>query len=228
MAFKLLLIEDEKKISRFLQLELEHEGYQVHPVYDGREGLDAFFQIQPHLVILDLMLPSLNGMEVCRRIRQKSNIPILMLTAKGETMDKVMGFDTGADDYMTKPFEIEELLARIRRKLATSQPSDQNPKNVFLNGGLKVLKDAHRAYYEETEIELTKKEFQLLLYLMENEDRVLTREQILNTVWGYDFIGDTNIVDVYIRYLRSKIDNVHQIKLIHTVWGVGYVIKKEV
>lgn len=230
MKSKILIIEDEKKIARFIQLELEHEGYDVSTAYDGRDGLELQGKYQPDLIILDLMLPGLNGVEVCRRIRQSSNVPIIMLTAKDSTMDKVMGLDMGADDYMTKPFEIEELLARIRRRLksAPSGSSESSSSDSIQIGSIRIQKEAYQAYHETTPIELTKKEFQLLLYLMENVDHVLSREQILNKVWGYDFIGDTNIVDVYIRYLRSKIDNQYQMKFIHTVWGIGYVIKKEI
>lgn len=230
MKSKILIIEDEKKIARFIQLELEHEGYDVSTAYDGRDGLELQGKYQPDLIILDLMLPGLNGVEVCRRIRQSSNVPIIMLTAKDSTMDKVMGLDMGADDYMTKPFEIEELLARIRRRLKSAPTGGNEPSSsdAIQIGSIRIQKEAYQAYHETTPIELTKKEFQLLLYLMENVDHVLSREQILNKVWGYDFIGDTNIVDVYIRYLRSKIDNQYQIKFIHTVWGIGYVIKKEI
>lgn len=231
MKPKILIIEDEKKIARFIQLELEHEGYITKATYDGRSGIDIFNSFNPDLIILDLMLPNLNGIEVCRRIRQTSSLPIIMLTAKDGTMDKVMGLDMGADDYMTKPFEIEELLARIRRRLKVlenSQKASSNSLDCITHGKLQIFKDAYQVKYDSENIELTKKEFQLLLHLVENKEHVLTREQILNKVWGYDFIGDTNIVDVYIRYIRSKIDNHYNIKLIHTVWGIGYVVKKEV
>lgn len=220
----ILIVEDEKKIARFLQLELEHEGYDVIVSYDGRSGLEMAEKEKVSLILLDVMLPSLNGMEVCRRIRQFSDVPIIMLTAKDETMDKVMGLDTGADDYVTKPFAIEEVLARIRTILKRRKKEDPiiqkyNVKGLELDVGQHILS------YKGSTIELTKKEFDLIQYMMENQNRVLSRDQIVERVWGYDFIGDTNIVDVYIRYLRSKIDEPFNEKLIYTVRGVGYILK---
>ncbi len=220
----ILIIEDEVKLARFIELELEHEGYLVQKAYDGRTGLETALNGNFDLVILDVMLPSLNGMEVLRRLRQSSEIPVIMLTAKDEITDKVMGLDIGADDYMTKPFAIEELLARIRVALKRSRTSLQSSSQIVI-GRLKINLDKHSVTYNDQYIDLTKKEYDLLRYLVENKNIVLTRDKILETVWGFDFVGDTNIVDVYIRYLRSKIDENYNIKLIHTVRGVGYIIE---
>lgn len=222
---KILVIEDEVKIARFLQLELEHEGYEVIVAHDGPSGLEAALRGDCDLILLDLMLPGLSGMEVCRRIRAASEVPIIMLTAKDQTMDKVIGLDSGADDYITKPFAIEELLARIR--VILKRRSYGKNTDVLKLNGLTIDRKQHVVTYEGDRIELTKREFDLLTYLMENVNIVLSRDQILETVWGYDYLGDTNVVDVYIRYLRSKIDEQYHIKLIHTVRGVGYLVKDE-
>ncbi|MCG8539717.1 MAG: response regulator transcription factor [Clostridia bacterium] len=227
MSHKILIIEDEERIARFLELELQHEGYMVEKAYDGRTGLEKALEKDISLIVLDVMLPGLNGMEVCRRIRQSSEIPIIMLTAKDATMDKVMGLDTGADDYVGKPFAIEELLARIRAALKRKNIPSKKSSQVLLVNGLRLDLDKHTASYGNTPIELTKKEFDFLHYLMENKNMVLTRDQILERVWGYSYFGDTNVVDVYIRYLRSKIDSRFKKKFIHTVRGVGYILKDE-
>ena len=226
MSAKILVIEDEMKIARFIELELKHEGYFVELAHDGRMGLEKALQKDMDLVVLDLMLPNLNGMEVCRRIRQSSEIPIIMLTAKDDVMDKVMGLDLGADDYMTKPFAIEELLARIRVTLKRKGNSP-HPASQLTIGELKLDLNKHIVTYKDEIIDLTKREFDLLHYLMENRNVVLTRERIVETVWGYDYMGDTNVVDVYIRYLRSKIDEKYNKKFIQTIRGVGYLIKNE-
>lgn len=222
----MLIVEDEDKIARFLQLELEYEGYEVDIATDGREGLECVRDKAYQLVLLDIMMPRMNGMEACRRIRQFSDVPIIMLTAKDETMDKVMGLDLGADDYMTKPFAIEELLARIRNQLKKKR-MQAGDKTLMTIKGVKLDIDRHMVTYNTEAVELTKKEFDLLKYLMDNRNIVISREKILEEVWGYDFIGDTNVVDVYVRYIRSKIDDKYAIKLIHTVRGVGYTIKDD-
>ena len=222
----IIIIEDEVKIARFLELELKHEGYEVIQSHDGRDGLEKALEEKVDLILLDIMLPGLNGMEICRRIRMTSSVPIIMLTAKDETMDKVMGLDFGADDYMTKPFAIEELLARIRAVLKRNRITPE-PHNMLRVGDLQLDKEQYLVVYNENVIDLTKREFDLLLYLMENQSIVLSRDKILEKVWGYDYIGDTNIVDVYIRYLRSKIDEKYNRKLIHTIRGVGYLLKDE-
>lgn len=227
---KILIIEDEEKIARFIQLELKYEGYEVDICHDGREGLNKALKENYDLIILDVMLPSLNGMEVLRRIRQSSDIQVIMLTAKDDVMDKVMGLDIGADDYMTKPFAIEELLARIRlsfKRMNKSNTSVDTNDEITSIGGLFIDDKKHIVSYKDEEIELTKKEYDLLKYLVDNKNMVLTRDMIVKNIWGYDFIGDSNVVDVYIRYLRTKIDNKFNINLINTVRGVGYQIKDE-
>lgn len=223
---KILIIEDEIKIARFLQLELEYEGYIVTQCHDGREGLDKAINETFHVIILDVMLPSLNGLEVLRRLRQVSAVPVIMLTAKDEIMDKVMGLDIGADDYMTKPFAIEELLARIRTTLKNT-PIFKSSTNIMSIGELSVDLDGHMVTFRDNTIELTKTEFDLLKYLIENKNIVLSRNKIIDTVWGYEYMSDTNVVDVYIRYLRSKIDDRFNKKFIYTVRGVGYILKDE-
>ncbi len=223
---KVLIIEDEVKIARFLELELKHEGYEVLMAHNGREGLKMALELDVSLVLLDLMLPELNGIEVCRRLRMESEVPVIMLTARDQTMDKVMGLDIGADDYITKPFAIEELLARIRTAL--KRKSVQSPAGESLStGDLCLDKQQHSVSFKDERLELTKREFDLLCYLMENQNIVLTRDKLLEKVWGYDYMGDTNIVDVYIRYLRSKIDEKYGAKHIHTIRGVGYLFKYE-
>lgn len=224
----ILIIEDEVKIARFLELELQHEGYEISISHDGREGLNMALSGNFDLLILDVMLPSLNGMEVLRRIRQTSELPVIMLTAKDDVMDKVMGLDLGAQDYLTKPFAIEELLARIRVlfKLKASIPSAASVQSALTCGQLTLYPDKFEVNYNNTPIVLTKKEFELLEYLMQNKNIALTRDQILENVWGYNYIGDTNVVDVYIRYLRNKIDQPFQQKLIYTIRGIGYQLKE--
>ncbi len=222
----ILIIEDEAKIARFLQLELEYEGYKVTNCLDGREGLEFFKHHGADLILLDIMMPRLNGIEVCRRIRAFSDVPIIMLTAKDDTIDKVTGLDTGANDYVTKPFVIEELLARIRANLKNNGAA-KRVANQLSAGKLLLDVDKHAVDYDGNNIELTKKEFDLLTFLLVNKNIVVSRNQILEQVWGYDFIGDTNVVDVYIRYLRAKIDDVYDIKFIHTIRGVGYTVKDD-
>lgn len=223
----ILIIEDETKIARFLELELKHEGYEVEITYDGRTGYEKAIGKDIDLIILDLMLPELSGIEVCRRVRRVSDVPIIMLTAKDDISDKVMGLDMGADDYITKPFAIEELLARIRTALKRKSYPIRYNNDTIIAGNLELSKSEFKVKYNDEEIALSKKEFELLLYLMENKSIVLTREEILENVWGYDFMGDTNITDVYIRYLRSKIDQRFGIQYIHTVRGVGYTFRYE-
>lgn len=224
---RILIVEDESKIARFLTLELEHEGYQVQAAYDGRSGLELCRQWQPDLLILDLMLPELSGIEVCRRLRQTSDVPIIMLTAKDDVSDKVMGLDMGADDYMTKPFAIEELLARIRVNLKKHRVDQGGGSGAKTVGKLCIEPASYRLTYAGEVIALTKKEFDLYLYLWQHEGTAVTRDELLTNVWGYSFTGDTNIVDVYIRYLRQKVDDRYQIKTIHTIRAVGYLFRYE-
>lgn len=222
----ILIIEDEAKIARFVELELKYEGYEVDIAYDGRAGLEKIEKTEYDLVLLDIMLPGINGMEVCRRVRRFSDVPIIMLTAKDQVEDKVMGLDLGAHDYLTKPFAIEELLARIRGVFKRSQGLRKSSKKMTIKN-LTMDTDIHQVKVGDDSIELTKREYELLFYLLKNKRIVLTREQILEAVWGYDYAGDTNVVDVYIRYLRSKIDDKYKEKYIHTIRGVGYIIKDE-
>ena len=220
---RILLIEDEPQIARFVQLELTHEGYDVTVAHDGRDGLDIFKAHPFDLVLLDIMLPSLNGIEVLRRIRQQSSIPVIMLTARDSVMDKISGLDSGADDYITKPFAIEELLARIRSMLR--KQVIQNSTLTFKSLVLDV--NQYVCHVNNSPVELTKKEFDLLHMLLKNKNQVLSREILLEKIWGYEFDGSTNAIDVYVRYLRAKIEDPFNEKFIHTVRGVGYIIKDE-
>ena len=227
----ILIVEDEKKIARFLDLELRHECYDVLTAYDGRSGLDTALQEDPDLLILDLMLPELSGIEVCRRLRHTSDIPIIMLTAKDDVSDKVMGLDMGADDYVTKPFAIEELLARIRvalkKRRARDAVSEAREDHILTVGCVSIDTASWQVRVKNEPVSLTKKEFDTLRYLMEHRGTAVTRDQLMNEVWGYDYIGDSNIVDVYIRYLRHKIDDQFGIKTIHTIRSVGYLFDYE-
>ena len=227
MKEKILLIEDEVKISRFVELELKYEGYEVEVAFDGRKGLEMARETDAALVILDIMLPKMNGIEVLRRLREESDIPVILLTARYQTMDKVMGLDMGAEDYITKPFEIEELLARIRVILKRKVKLGAKEHDTLTTGKLILDEQTFEAKYDGELVQLTKKEFDLLKCLIQNKNMVLNRDQILEKVWGYSYYGDTNVVDVYIRYLRSKIDDIYKVKIIHTVRGVGYTIKDE-
>ena len=225
---RILIVEDEKKLARFLELELRHEGYEVDTAHDGRTGLEKALSWQPDLMILDLMLPELSGIEVCRRLRHESDLPIIMLTAKDDVSDKVMGLDMGADDYMTKPFAIEELLARIRVGLKKRRADTAAAAPASLTAGkLRLEPASYTVTWDGTPLSLTKKEFDLLHYLMAHRGQAVTRDTLLSDVWGYDYAGDTNVVDVYIRYLRHKIDDPLGIKTIHTIRAVGYMFSYE-
>ncbi|WP_163971730.1 response regulator transcription factor [Oceanobacillus halotolerans] len=224
---KILIVEDERKLSRVLELELSYENYQTQVARDGKEALYSLEEATWDLVLLDIMLPELSGMEVLRRFRRKNQTtPVILLTARNQVHDKVSGLDLGADDYMTKPFDIEELLARIRAQLRKSNSANTNSNtNEIGIGDLKVAIDSHEVTRANYAIELTPREFDLLVYLLQNKNIVLTRDQIMDQVWGYDYVGDTNVVDVYIRYLRQKIEKGHEEQYIQTVRGVGYTIK---
>ena len=224
---KILIVEDEEKIARFIELELIHEGYKVIKADNGRTGLEIAERGEADLIILDVMLPEINGLEVLRRIRRVSEVPIIMLTARDAVMDKVSGLDAGADDYITKPFAIEELLARIRTALKKRVFTVKKDEDVIRCGLLTLDKMRHKVMYGDTEIELTNREFTLLQILMENKNIVLTRDVLIEKVCGYNYVGETNVIDVYVRYLRTKIDDVFKVKIISTVRGVGYVIKDE-
>lgn len=224
---KILIVEDEEKIARFVELELKHEGYDVEKAYDGRTGLALAESDGFDLILLDIMLPGINGIEILRRIRRESNVPVIMLTARDAVMDKVSGLDMGADDYITKPFAIEELLARIRVTLRKNSSAPETKNSVFHCCGLTLDSNRFKVTYSGVPVELTAKEFSLLQTLMQNKNIVMSRDTLLENVWGYDYIGETNVVDVYIRYLRQKIDEKFNTKIITTVRGVGYVIKEE-
>ncbi|RYM06903.1 response regulator transcription factor [Sporolactobacillus sp. THM7-7] len=229
MEEKILIVEDEEKIARVIQLELEYEGYSVEKVRTGKEALETFEDSNWDLVLLDVMIPQLNGMEVLRRIRAADDLtPIILLTARDSVVDKVNGLDQGANDYITKPFEIEELLARIRACLRVRRPEKRKSgASESLRVGDLLLDEASREVSRDAlAIDLTPREFDLLLCLMRHQKQVLHREQILSHVWGFEYYGDTNVVDVYIRYLRKKIDDPFDRPLIHTVRGVGYVLKE--
>ncbi|MGZ3552039.1 MAG: response regulator transcription factor [Vulcanimicrobiaceae bacterium] len=218
--FRILVIEDDAAINRVLQLELEHEGYVVKTARDGLAGLERALK-EPDLVILDLMLPKMDGMEVCRRVRAKSRVPIIMLTAKDRVPDRVAGLDLGADDYVTKPFSTEELLARVRARLREKSPAS----SLIEHRDLLMDRDRHEVTRNGQTINLTAKEYALLEYLLLHRNKVHSRDELFNGVWGSDFLGDSNLIDVYIRYLRGKIDDGFPQKLITTVRGVGYTIK---
>ena len=228
METRILIIEDEEKIARFLELELNHEGYATEKASDGRTGLDKALEGHFDLIVLDVMLPELNGFEVLRRLRKTSSVPVIMLTARDAVMDKVAGLDGGADDYMTKPFAIEELLARIRLILKKqTKVVTEKPEHALSCNKLVLDPDAYEVRYDGELVELTHREFELLKVLLENKNIVVNRDTLLQKVCGYDYMGETNLVDVYVRHIRNKLDEKYDVKMIKTVRGVGYVIKDE-
>ena len=226
---KILIIEDEEKIARFVELELSHEGYETDKATNGREGLEKIESGGYDLVILDIMLPELNGIEVLRRARRTTDVPVILLTARDSVTDKVSGLDMGANDYITKPFAIEELLARIRAILRSSEkaaekapePAEKEEDGSILScSGVEMNTDSHEVTYNGQPVELTNREFILLRTLMENKNVAMTREKLLCDAWGYDYYGETNIIDVYVRYIRHKTSD----DVIKTIRGVGYII----
>ncbi len=224
---RILIVEDEEKIARFLELELRHEGYDIGKAANGRDGLTMAESGEWDLLVLDIMLPELNGLEVLRRLRRSSSLPVIMLTARDAVMDKVSGLDLGADDYITKPFAIEELLARIRvllRRKSAGEPESVRSEELRWQA-LCMNLPSHSVTWAGEELNLTAREFALLQALLENRNIVLDRDTLLERVWGYDYAGETNVADVYVRYLRQKIDDRFGVKMIQTVRGVGYVIK---
>jgi DNA-binding response OmpR family regulator len=224
MAYQILVIEDEEKLAQFLQMELSYEGYEVLVELEGFAGLAKARETPVDLILLDWMMPGLSGVEICRRLRATGNeVPIILLTAKDEITDRVTGLDAGADDYIVKPFSIEELLARVRAHLRRQQPSDAD---LLEFADLRLNGKTREVWRGDRPVELTAKEFDLLEYLMVNPRQVLTREQILETVWGYDFVGDSNVIEVYIRYLRLKLEAEGEQRLIKTVRGVGYSLRE--
>ncbi|MBX9973305.1 response regulator transcription factor [Cytobacillus firmus] len=234
MDKKILVVDDEQSIVTLLQYNLQKAGYEVITAMDGQEGKDLAISEKPDLIVLDLMLPKLDGIEVCKQLRQqKIATPILMLTAKDDEFDKVLGLELGADDYMTKPFSPREVVARVKAILRRTQyvPEVAEEKtedgDSFRIGGLKIFPQHYEAYFEDELLELTPKEFELLLYLAKNKSRVLTRDQLLSAVWNYDFAGDTRIVDVHISHLREKIEtNTKKPVYIKTIRGLGYKLEE--
>ena len=226
--YRVLIVEDERRIARFLQMELEHEGMSTAIEDNGRRAYERIMQENYDLILLDVMLPDMDGFTICRKVRELSQVPIIMLTAKDDIDDKVQGLDIGADDYITKPFATPELLARMRvvlRRQESQRETREAQEEILSVKNLTMYPARHEVQVDATPVELTKKEYDLLEYLLRNKRTVLTRDQILSNVWDYDYMGDTNVVDVYIRYLRQKLDDRFQEKYIHTMRGVGYVIK---
>lgn len=226
---KVLIVEDEENLAKFVGLELKHEGYEVETVLDGRSGLDAALENNYDVILLDLMLPELNGLEVARRLRETKKTPIIMMTARDSVIDRISGLDYGADDYLVKPFAIEELLARIRsllRRIAIETESSDKHRSIINFKDLRIEKENRIARRDDQIINLTKREYDLLLTLVENINVVQSREQLLKEVWGFDSEVETNVVDVYIRYLRNKIDDPEsKASYIQTVRGTGYVMR---
>ncbi len=231
MAAKILIVEDEEKLARFTELELQHENYEVQKAFDGRSALEEALKNDYDLILLDIMLPGLSGMEVLRRLRQEKNTPVILLTARDSVMDKVAGLDAGAVDYITKPFAIEELLARIRVCLkfrsAGAEKTAEAEEGVLVWQALRLDDVRKTVSWDGQRISLTNREFLMLKTLLENRNIVLSRETLLDRVCGYDYVGETNIVDVYIRHLRAKIDEVYGVRMLETVRGAGYVIRSE-
>ena len=227
MAKKVLVVDDEKLIVKGIRFSLEQDGMDVNCAYDGQEAIDLATNNKYDIILLDVMLPIHDGFEVCQQIREFSDVPIIMLTAKGDDMDKILGLEYGADDYITKPFNILEVKARIkaiiRRSASKEQPEVQK---TYSYNGLSIDLDSRRGYINDEEVNLTAKEFDLLELLMLHPNKVYSREELLNTVWGYDYLGDVRTVDVHIRRLREKIDTPSNPKYIHTKWGVGYYFQK--
>lgn len=231
MQHKILIIEDEENIARVLQLELEFEGYETDVAHTGTSGLIKYREGKFDLILLDLMLPEMHGLDVLKRIRAtEQTTPVILLTAKSEVEDKVKGLDLGANDYVTKPFEIDELLARIRNTIRFSKQrgkiAEQKDEHLLSYGHLSIHEHTREVVYFGKTIDLTPREYDLLLFLLKHPKQVLTREQILEAVWGFDYFGDTNVVDVYIRYIRQKLNSSNSTPIIQTVRGVGYVLKE--
>ncbi|MGM0651636.1 MAG: response regulator [Bacillota bacterium] len=223
-----LVVDDEKTLVKALSFNLEKEGFRVEQAYNGEEALEKVYDLKPDIVVLDLMLPEVDGFEVCRQIRKKLEIPIIMLTARSEDIDKVLGLELGADDYLTKPFNSRELVARIKAILRRSSVREEESKKMIQIGKLQVDLMQHRARVNDKVISLTSKEFALLSFLASNAGNVYSREQLLEQVWGYDYYGDVRTVDVHIRHLREKIENdPANPEFIITVWGTGYKLRED-
>lgn len=220
---RILIIEDEENIASFLEMELKYEGYLVDICDDGKEGLKKALNQDFDLILLDLMLPTLNGLEVCRRLKKEKNTPVIMLSAKDSVMDKVAGLNIGADDYISKPFAIEELLARIQVVFRR----EENQSKKFINfKDISIDIESHIVKIGDKELNLTNKEYELLITLIKNKNKVVTRDFLLENIWGYDYEAETNVVDVYIRYLRSKLDLKDKERYIQTIRSVGYIMRE--
>ncbi|EGL82378.1 two component transcriptional regulator, winged helix family [Caldalkalibacillus thermarum TA2.A1] len=228
MVYKILVVDDEKPIADILQYNLEKEGYQVLTAFDGEEAVDKALREEPDLILLDIMLPKKDGFQVCQEIRHKSQVPIIMLTAKDEEVDKVLGLELGADDYVTKPFSTRELLARVKANLRRQQQAVRTAGHSWLEiGELRIYPEAYSVYKGDQLLELTNREFELLLFLAKNKGHVLTREHLLETVWGYDYYGDVRTVDVTVRRLREKVEtDPSRPEYILTRRGVGYLLQE--
>lgn len=230
MKTKILVAEDDKRIARLEQLLLESEGFEVEIAVDGKEALEKIRKFSYDLAIFDIMMPKINGMDLCRQVREFSKLPIIIVSAKDETTDKVIGLELGADDYISKPFSNEEFIARIKamlRRVTNLNAINEEKEEILTNGLLCINQTNYIVSYNNQEIPLTKKEFELLEYLVINKGLVMKRDKILYDLWGYEFIGNDSILDLYIKYLRDKIDKKFKIKLIHTIRGIGFTIKKE-
>ncbi|MGN0342852.1 MAG: response regulator transcription factor [Roseburia sp.] len=229
MAKKVLVVDDEKLIVKGIRFSLEQDGMEVTCAYDGEEALNLAKEQNFDMILLDIMLPKMDGFEVCQAIREFSNVPIVMLTAKGDDMDKILGLEYGADDYITKPFNILEVKARIKaimRRTAVAAPKEEDSK-ILISGDIRLDCESRRLFIKEQEINLTSKEFDLLELLVTNPNKVYSRENLLNLVWGYEYPGDVRTVDVHVRRLREKIEpNPSEPRYVHTKWGVGYYYQK--
>lgn len=227
MKEKILIVDDEKTMVKVLKFNLEKEGFEVKAAYDGEEALKAIYSVSPDVIVLDIMLPGLDGFEVCRRVRKDLDIPIIMLTARTEDIDKILGLELGADDYITKPFNPRELVARIRAILRRVGQQKENTKKVIKAGDLHIDLIQHKVRLRGREVDLTSKEYALLSFIASNPGKVFTREQLLQEVWGYDYFGDARTVDVHIRHLREKIEkDPANPQMILTVWGTGYKFRE--
>ena len=222
---RVLIVEDETRIARFLQMELEHEGFEAETEANGTRAYERIIQEKFDVILLDIMLPGMDGIEICRRVREISNVPIIMLTARDAVEDRVEGLDIGADDYMTKPFAVPELIARLKNALRRRDLAEGDPSDRLTVKNLVMFLSRYEVQVDGEIVALTKREYDLLEYLLRNKRTVLTRDQILQEVWGFDYTGETNVVDVYIRYLRAKLDDRFHQKYIYTVRGVGYVVR---
>lgn len=224
MGAKILVVDDEKLIVKGLAFSLKQDNYEVDTAYDGLEALEKVRAEEYDVILLDIMLPELNGYEVCQQIREFSDVPIIMLTAKGEDMDKILGLDYGADDYMTKPFNILEVKARIKAILRRNQKKASN--SIFIHNGLEVNRDNHRVKLDGKEINLTSKEYEILMLLISTPNKIYTRDELLDIIWGENYVGEVRTVDVHVRRLREKIEIPGNPKYVFTKWGEGYYFRK--